>query len=304
MKNICTISDKNYLPLGLCLIESLNKHNENITIYYLCVDTDTFDYFSNNPTENVVPIRMDSVIQTDDRLKNITATKGSIITGKQTKTDPAVLQLLFCMSSVFPEYCLKTFHLDHILYCDSDLFFYESLNSVYEDVGDKSFGIVEHRIPPNPRRHLGEYCAFTDSGRFNVGVVYFKASKIGFEIIDFWKLCMLTTTEYAVEYGGCGDQKYLELIYKKYVEHIAVIGKKTGHLAPWNLIHHRYTHNEIVWDSMPQPLIYFHFSGFAVNDSGYFIGARHGVATQNVGIDWLDKKINEYHIALKEKSIL
>ena len=44
MKNFCTLSDYNYLPLGLSLYESLKKTTKGgFNLYYLCLDDKTFD---------------------------------------------------------------------------------------------------------------------------------------------------------------------------------------------------------------------------------------------------------------------
>ena len=43
MKNICTVSDINYLPLGLTMYESIKNHTEDFVLHYLCIDGASFE---------------------------------------------------------------------------------------------------------------------------------------------------------------------------------------------------------------------------------------------------------------------
>ena len=46
MKNFCTVSDINYLHLALSMHESLSKSDIEYTLYYFCVDEETFNFLS------------------------------------------------------------------------------------------------------------------------------------------------------------------------------------------------------------------------------------------------------------------
>jgi len=42
MKEICTVSDFNYLSKGLALYESLIEYSDNFILNYLCIDDKSF----------------------------------------------------------------------------------------------------------------------------------------------------------------------------------------------------------------------------------------------------------------------
>jgi hypothetical protein len=112
---------------------------------------------------------------------------------------------------------------------------------------------------------------------------------------------------YSAEYGTCGDQKYLDLIYKLYTKHIAIIGNTnsiTGHLAPWNYASHMYTDDgQLVWMGKKQKLTYIHFSNFVVdfqNDT-YKIAPRHGIDSI-VCTPWVNASIYLYYQNIKERT--
>ena len=229
MKYICTISDNNYLNRGLSLVDSLNKYNHDVFVYYLCMDEESYINGLSKNIKNVKFIFIDDVIQDYARFDDIIPSEEALAMEQQTGISAIRMELNYKMSSYFPEYCLRTFEIDHILYSDSDIYFYDSLDFVYDDVDDKSMGLVEHRVQ-------------TNCGLFNVGIIYIKNNQVGRQMLNMWIDCVMNPyNKYAKEYGTCGDQKYLELLYKLYPENISIIGEKTGHLAPWNLKNHGYT---------------------------------------------------------------
>ena len=290
-KYICTLSDKHYFTRGMALIESLKKYNENITVYYLCMDEESYNKSKTIEDKNIIFIFYKDIIKGDDQFKDIKPGREATAVGEHTEISCELMEMNYKMSSFFPKYCLKTYEIDHIIYIDSDIFFYDSLDSIYEDVGDKSIGFVEHRLP------------YTGCGIYNVGVLYFKNDEVSNSMLNFWSYCVLDpTNQYAEEFGTCGDQKYLELMYKLYQNNIAIIGNRTGHLAPWNLAFHEYTYDEhIVWRKNKQKVVYIHFSNFTpdFHNMSYKVGPRHGINSVD-SVPWLARKCEEYLYALKE----
>jgi len=294
-KYICTVSDDHYLSRGLSLVESLKKYNENIHVFYLCVNKKCVDAVKNLKIDYVEFVDIKNVINGDERFLNIIPSREATAVGQATEISQDLIELVYKMSSYFPKYCLKTYDIDHVIYADSDIYFYNSLNSIYEDVGDKSFGIVEHRLP------------YTGCGKYNVGVIYNKNDKIGNSILDFWSYCVLDPNNpFSEQFGTCGDQKYLELIYQLYGDkNISIIGNLTGHLAPWNLRYHQYKHEKgkIIWNDNIQDLVYIHYSNFIadIDNMTYKVGPRHGIDRVD-GVPWLAEMCEEYLKSIKDNS--
>lgn len=292
MKKICTLSDIRYLNRGLALIDSLNRYND-VYVYYLCMDEKCYHVLKNKHLKNVEVLFINDIIHKDCKFDiKLSYQNYNVVHDSSKSVSEVELEMYYKMSSYFPDYCLKKYDIDHIIYIDSDIYFYKSLDYIFEDVKDKSFGFVEHRLPWIP------HC-----GKFNVGVIYMKNDNNTASILDLWKYCVNTpNNEFEKDYGVCGDQKYLELIEKNFQDSIAIIGKSTGHLAPWNLMYHQYTYDgRIIWNEKAQDLVYFHFSNFYPNfeNDTYIIAPRHGIESVS-NIEWLDKKCKEYFYKLKE----
>jgi len=207
MKNFCTVSDKNYLHLGLSMHESLSKSDTDYTLYYFCVDEESFEFLSGYDTR-IVPISITQLCETNEHLKKLKTVEASFEAKNVSNTekangddvnDPNQWQFLYSLSTFSINYCLKDLNLDHIMYVDADIFFFEDFIYAFNDVGDKSVGVVEHRIlHPNPH----------PAGQFNVGIVYFNNDITGLGASDFWLSCLKDpNNEFAAEYGEYGDQK-------------------------------------------------------------------------------------------------
>ena len=300
--NFCAVSDVNCVHQAISMNESLKKSEMEHKLYYLCADDDTYEIMSSLEDDTIVPISVSELLKTNETLQKLKTIEPSYeakaVSQATGGEEPKNLQFIYSLSTFTVNYCLRELGLNHVIYIDADIYFFEDFQSVYNDVGDKSIGFVEHRIPHK-----------IAPGKFNVGIVYFKNDKQGRSASDLWLSCMANpNNEYAVEYGDYGDQKYLELLYEKYKNDIAIIGDTCGHLAPWNLQFHQYNQEaeEIVWDGNSQPLVYWHFSDFLTefdwegeNDK-YILGRRHGVG--DLPIPFIKNKIVEYLKSLKKST--
>ena len=297
--NFCAVSDVNCVHQAISMNESLKRSKEQHKLYYLCADEETYEIMSSLNDDTIVPISVEELLKENEtlqKLKTVEPSHEAKAVSQATGGDkPKNLQFLYSLSTFTVNYCLRELGLDHVIYIDADIYFYEDFQSVYDDVGTKSIGFVEHRIPHK-----------IEPGRFNVGIVYFRNDEQGLSASDLWLNCMADpNNEYAAEYGKYGDQKYLEMLYEKYKDDISIIGDTCGHLAPWNLQFHQYNQadEEIVWQGNSQPLVYWHFSDFLTefdwegeNDK-YLLGRRHGVS--DLPIPFIKAKIIEYLKSLK-----
>jgi hypothetical protein len=296
MKNFCTVSDKNYLHLGLAMHESLSKTECEYTLYYFCVDDETYKVISEYDDERIVPISISKLLETNEDLKVLKGVEAcyeaKAVSNLEGIHEANQWQFLYSLSTFSVNYCLKNLNLDHIMYVDADIFFFEDVIHAFNDIGDKSVGVVEHRLlNPNP------------AGQFNVGIVYFKNDITGLGASDFWLNCMKDpNNEFAAEYSRYGDQKYLELVYEGSKEDAVIIGDTCGHLAPWSLYSHQYDIDNqlIVWKGNGQKLVYWHFSSFIPDfeNNTYIVGRRHGIT--EINIPFIKEKTNLYFNTIKK----
>ena len=256
MRNFCTLADSEYLVKGLTLYNSLLKtQEEDFRLYFLCLEDSVFKYLSEGEFDKIIPLNISDIESDDFEIKSVKFLQPSveaISSGSAKNKDPKYIQFCWALA---PYLCWRLMlqGLDDIVYIDADLFFYRDFSEIYNEIGDKSVGIIRHRIDYLP-----------NSGEYNVGIVYFKNDYAGRRCSEWWKRMLVTPgNPYYAGYGMCGDQKYLELFEKIFgYENIAVIDENIGHLAPWSVTFHKYENDKIVWEEKHQDLYFFHFAHF------------------------------------------
>ena len=152
---------------------------------------------------------------------------------------------------------LDRYDMDNITYLDADLYFYQDYEIIFKEIGEKSIGLIEHRIP-----------SYKTVGKYNVSFNYFKNDETGRECLHSWqRLCADKGNEHFEEYGSCGDQKYLELFFKWHPLDIHIIN--CGHGAWWNNRSNRFYDECVIYEGNDQKLIYMHYSHFNLTKDGY-----------------------------------
>ena len=197
---ICTVTDYNYLYKFLCLYESLDCPTS-----VLCIDDETYEKLKSLSLDNLTVYNVNETGLVRDE---------TIEYGAENCTEP--VHYFFSLSARFTKYIMDKVNYDWVAYVDADEYFYKSFGLVLDNIGNKSIGITP-RFLPDPNGVLG---------KFNVGVCYFKNDKIGRESLDLWTDCIINpNSPYRAEYGSvtCPDQKYIDLLWKKYKIHFKEI---------------------------------------------------------------------------------
>ena len=237
IKKLCTVSDYNYLNKGLALYESLQKHSNGFQLYYLCLDDKTYDHLTNLNLANLTPINSKSVHL------------------NYTEIEP-YNYYCWSLASRFSQYLVNKYDFYDILYIDSDIFFFNNVDIVYDEMYsvNKSIGIIPHL----------NLSYDSPNGKYNVGIVYFKNDDVGRGCLDFWVSCVTNSNNpYFEEYGTCGDQKYLELFEIKYEDGVHILGNTFAQAAPWNYYLFDYIDkNKVVLEGKQLPLVFIHFCKF------------------------------------------
>lgn len=271
---------------GIAMCKSIFAKDEYACIFYLCLDIESYNFIMDIENFNVLPIHIDDLEAEDlDKLKM----------GNKSNYGTSYSQYCWALTPYFIWHLLnnETFwgkpnSASEILYCDADLYFYESPQLIFDACKNKSVGIHTHGF--------GSYDPETnDVGEFNVGCVYFRNDETGKKIALWWKDCMLNLeNEYAAKYGTCGDQKYLDLFIPLFGDHnIAVFDRDTNpkikHGAPWNFGNYDF--------NAKQELLFNHFSHFKTDFNGNWSSSDHGEwAPENI-----HPKVNEYYVNYNQK---
>jgi hypothetical protein len=164
-------------------------------------------------------------------------------------------------------YVLKNYTVENCTYIDADLFFYSSPKVLFDEMGDKSVLITEHRFTPKYDRNkiAGKYC---------VQFMTFKNNTDGLKVLNWWVDACLDWCYDRYEDGKFGDQKYLDdwtMKYKSIVHELQHLG---GGMAPWNIQQYeiindknklilRTIKNQIQFEAV---FFHFHYVRFYEND--------------------------------------
>jgi len=266
MYHFCTYFDSNYLLRGITLYRSLKEHCETpFHFYVLCLDDDTLDAVRQLDEESIVPIALADVEQWD----------GELLTAKKNRS---LIEYYFTLSPVLPLYVLEHFGVDIVTYLDADLMFFSSPEPIYEELGERSIFVTEHRFSENLKDSI-KY------GRFNVQCQAFRNDDQGLACLRRWREQCITWCYDRLEGGKFADQKYLDewpVLYDR-----LTVGENFGiGCAPWNL------DSDIglfIKEGGPHthsgPIIFYHFHGFKI--LSYHIFAKtlypyHVNATQEI----------------------
>jgi len=243
--NIYTVFDKKFLASGLALHSSLIKHCPNdFHLWILCLDEEiTYKILEKLNLENVTLVHLKDVEDTE------------LLEAKETRTlreyswtlKPSVANFIF---NKYP-------NIETLMYLDSDIYFYASPESIFNEIKDYSVLLFPHRLPEG-KKNKEEIV-----GKYNAGMIVFRNDKNGRLCLDWWRKECNAWCYHLEEPGRLGDQKYLDFFAEKFVG-IKVSENLGVDVAPWNIKNYRRTvenRNGKIF-VMDVPLVCFHFSLF------------------------------------------
>jgi hypothetical protein len=209
--NFCTLFDTYYLSRGIALYQSLEKHCGNFHLYIFAF---------NDKCYNI--------------LKKLSLPKATIISLKEfedaelLKVKPTRTIAEYCWTSTSSTilYVLEKYKVESCTYLDADLFFYASPLPIFEEMGDSSILITEHRYSP-------QYNKEVKSGKYCVQFVTVKNDERGLKALRWWRERCLEWCYNRYEDGKFGDQLYLDDWTERF-EGVHVM-QHFGALAAWNV---------------------------------------------------------------------
>jgi len=235
----CTYFDRNYLSRGLALYRSLQRHCPGFQLWVLCMDRVCYDALTVLGLPGLQAIALDDYEQGDKDL----------LQAKQNRT---LIEYYFTCSPSLPLFVLNHYpRVDLVTYLDADLFFFADPTPIYEELADRSIGIIGHRFPTS-LQNLERY------GIYNVGWVSFRRDTHALACLRWWRERCLEWCYDRYEAGRFADQKYLDDWPSRF-QRVAVLHHKGANLAPWNLANYtiRANGDRVLVDE--DPLIFFHF---------------------------------------------
>ena len=229
----------------------MNKHCGDFILTCVCMDDESFVAANNLNSNNLKPVKWSVYENIDEKLR-------------KAKLDRSFIEYLFTCSSSICFYIIKNIPKNEILtYIDCDLFFYKSPEVLFQEFGNHSIGIIEHK-------YFGYGKRFYKYGIFNVGWINFRNDDQGNECILQWRNDCLKWCFDRFENGKFADQKYLDYWPQKYTN-LKIIKNIGANVGPWNVGRYKISNNvgELFVDS--KPLIFFHFASFRPNKKGQYV---------------------------------
>lgn len=237
-EHFVTLFDSKFLPMGLCLHDSLMRHAHPFHLWVLCMDQQVEEQLSRLALPSVSLISLPAV-ETDDLL----AVKSSRTKGEYCWTlTPFAPQFVFERDST----------LRRVTYLDADLFFFNNPQILLDefDGSGKHVLITEHAYAP-------EYDQTLTSGRFCVQFMTFRNTLEGKRVLHWWQDRCVEWCFNRMEDGKFGDQKYLDDWPSRFAGEVHVSRQVEKTLAPWNL-------SRFIKPRAAAAPVFYHFHGLRI----------------------------------------
>ncbi len=243
MLNFCTLFDSFYLTRGLAMYQSLEKTCDNFHLYIFAFDDKSFDIL------NKLKLKYATIIP----LKDFESER--LLAVKPTRNRAEYCWT--CTSSTIL-YVIEKYNVPSCTYLDADLYFFKNPKVLFDEMGDKSILITEHRYPPKFNRAAS-------SGIYCVQFVTFVNNKDGLEALRWWRDACIEWCYDRYEDGKFGDQKYLDDWTTRF-KGVHVLQHLGGGLALWNIEQYSFIERKgdqitfkNIKDQSKFEVVFFHF---------------------------------------------
>jgi lipopolysaccharide biosynthesis glycosyltransferase len=258
MYNFCSITSVNYVYQTLALTTCLKKEKFNI----LCLDKDSLDFFLSKNLKKVKVFSLDDLTYQ----KNL----------NDIRINRSYLEFIFTLKPIFLYFIFKNLTQNSkIIYLDSDIFFFQDIKYLKNNLKNYSIFLTEHNFSLNniDKKKYGLY---------NAGFIAFNKDLCATEALKWWKKSCIKKCSFKMTRNHFADQKYLDQFSKKFKK-VLVINKNIFNIAPWNVDNLINSNN----DYKNIRINFFHFQGLkSITNNIFQLG------------------LSDYHVSKKGKSYL
>jgi hypothetical protein len=214
VEHYVTLFDSLFLPQGLALHRSMQRHAGDHTLWVLCMDERAHEVLTRLALPNLRAIALADA-ETDD-LRRVKPTR--------TRGEYCWTITPFTPGFVFE----RDASAQRVTYLDADLWFRQDVRPVFEQFerSGKAVLITEHAYPP-------EFDQSTASGRFCVQFVTF-VREHGEPVRRWWAERCIEWCYSRTEDGKFGDQMYLDDWPERFGDLVHVLSTPEWVQGPWN----------------------------------------------------------------------
>lgn len=246
MQHFCTYFDHNYLLRGLTMYRSLLATGYEFVLHVLTLDDETHRCITSLGMDNLHAIK----------LADLEAANPDLASAKESRTR---IEYYFTLTPFLPLHVLEIHpEIDLITYVDADLYFYQPPAPIFEELGERSILICEHRYSPRLHDKQLPY------GIYNVQFQTFRRDTMGLACLHRWRDQCQAWCFDRIEGDRYADQKYLDEWPQRYGENLAILQHPGAGLAPWNWESSALVLRAGKVTAREQPLIFYHFHGVKV----------------------------------------
>lgn len=254
--NFSFIVSRKYLIQALTCYYSLEGQIKNFNIWMCCMDDFTYQALVKMNLKHATIVHVKEI--EDEELLYVKKER-SLQEYCWTLKAPLCLHILHHYSEV-----------DHIIYCDTDMYFFENPNVILDEWWKYSVFLC-------PQRGTEELESI--HGSYQAGLIGFKKDKNSMDILSWWrdKCLEYCYDQQDTEFNRWGDQKYLNHIPDLF-SNIKIMEHKGIDAAPWNLILNdeyevNIAKNKVLIDD--DELITFHFGSLQIFNEHEFDLWKH-----------------------------
>ena len=246
MEHYVTLFDSLFLPQGIALHTSMERHVKDYTLWILCVDDQAHEILCKLNLPNVKLLQL-SKLETAE-----------LLTVKPLRTKG---EYCWTLTPFAPKFVFEADDkLTRVTYLDADLWFRKNPAAIFREFesSGKQVLITDHA-------YAAQYDQSARSGQYCVQFMTF--NRDGSEMVRRWWEERCIEWCYArFEKGKFGDQKYLDDWPERFADFVHVLNNKELALAPWNAMRFPFGQS-----------IFYHFHGLRiinyrnVNIGGYYL---------------------------------
>lgn len=233
MEHYVTLFDSVFLPQGLALHQSMERHAGTYTLWVLCMDLEAYNVLKTLELPNV-RLLLAERLETPEL--------------RSVKPSRSRAEYCWTMTPFTPRFVFETDpSVERVTYIDADMWFLKSPRPIFQEFEEsgKQVLITEHAYAP-------QYDKTELSGRFCVQFMTF--TRLGGEVVrKWWEDRCIEWCFNRSENGKFGDQKYLDDWPERFSDKVHVLAKKELLLAPWNATRFPYSSG-----------VLFHFHGLRI----------------------------------------
>ncbi len=213
-ENYVTLFDSFFLPQGLALHASMQRHCGDFALWILCIDEEVHTVLSQLQLPSVHLLRL-----SDWETPELLAVKPGRSRGEYCWTlTPFSVRFVFASAP----------HAARVTYLDADTWFRASPRPIFEELesAGRAVLITDHAYSP-------EYDQSDTSGRFCVQFMCFER-KASEPVRAWWEARCLEWCFARHEDGKFGDQKYLDDWPERFHKQVHVLRNQALTMGPWN----------------------------------------------------------------------